>query len=178
MLVIEDDFVEIEFESTVPIKGSCHKDFQEVAEIFAQNFNKYNEIGASLCVAVDGEITVDLWAGYKNEERTNEWDKNTLSVAFSSTKAALALCAHLLIDRGDLHPDEKVTKYWPEYGKKGKEETTVEMILNHSAGLPALRTEVKERGFLDWDYMVKLIENEEPFWKPGEQTGGSHGENH
>jgi len=169
--VIEDDFVEIEFESTVPIKGSCHKDFQEVAEIFAQNFNKYNEIGASLCVAVDGEITLDLWAGYKNEERTNEWDKNTLSVAFSSTKAALALCAHLLIDRGDLHPDEKVTKYWPEYGKKGKEETTVEMILNHSAGLPTLRTEVKERGFLDWDYMVKLIENEEPFWKPGEQTG-------
>ena len=45
------------------------------------------------------------------------------------------------------------------------------MILNHSAGLPALRTEVKERGFLDWDYMVELLENEEPFWVPGEETG-------
>ena len=30
------------------------------------------------------------------------------------------------------------------------------MILNHSAGLPALRTKVKERGFLDWDYMVSF----------------------
>ena len=169
--MIEDNFVEIDFESKVPIKGSCHKDFQEVAEVFAQNFNEYNEIGASLCVAVDGEITVDLWAGYKNEKRTDEWDKNTLSVAFSSTKAALALCAHLLIDRGDLHPDEKVTKYWPEYGRKGKEETTLEMILNHSAGIPTLRTEVKEGGFLDWDYMIKLLENEEPFWSPGEETG-------
>ena len=34
------------------------------------------------------------------------------------------------------------------------------MILNHSAGLPALRTKVKDGGFLDWNYMVKLIENE------------------
>ena len=37
------------------------------------------------------------------------------------------------------------------------------MILNHSAGLPALKTEVVEGGFLDWDYMVQLIENEKPF---------------
>ena len=36
------------------------------------------------------------------------------------------------------------------------------MILNHSAGLPAFRTQVKEGGFFDWDYMVELLENEEP----------------
>ena len=69
------------------------------------------------------------------------------------TKVALSLCAHILIERGELGLKEKVTKYWPEYGKNGKEETTIEMILNHSAGLPALRTEVKEGG-LDWNYMV------------------------
>ena len=86
---------ETQFESSVQIRGSFHEDFQEVAETFAQNFNKYAEIGSSVCVVIDGETKVDLWAGYKNEERTNEWDKNTLSVAFSSTKAALALCAHL-----------------------------------------------------------------------------------
>ena len=87
--------VETEFKSSIPIKGNCHEDFQEVAEVFAQNFDKYGELGSSVCVVVDGEITVDLWAGHKNEERTDEWDENTLSVAFSSTKAALALCAHL-----------------------------------------------------------------------------------
>ena len=72
--------------------------------------------------------------------------------------------------QGELNTKEKVSKYWPEYGKKGKEDTTVGMILNHSAS-PALRTEVKEGGFLDWDYMVELLENEEPFWKPGEKVG-------
>ena len=163
--------VETKFESSIQIKGSCHEDFQEVAEIFAENFDIYREIGSSVCVVVDGETTVDLWAGYKNEQRTEEWDENTLSVAFSSTKAALALCAHILIDRGQLNAREKVTKYWPEYGKKGKEDTTVEMILNHSAGLPALRTPVKEGGFYDWKYMVGLLENEEPFWVPGKETG-------
>ena len=151
--------------------GYCHEDFSEVERIFNNNFYKYKEIGSSLCVIVDGEVVLDIWAGHKNKDRTKEWNKDTLSVAFSSTKAALALCAHILIERGELNLKEKVTKYWPEYGKNGKENTTVEMILNHSAGLPALRTKVKEGGFLDWNYMVKLIENEEPFWEPGEKTG-------
>ncbi len=164
-------FVETEYESVVPINGICHENFQEVAETFAENFNKYGEIGSSICVVVDGETTVDLWAGYKDEQRTDDWGENTLSVAFSSTKAALALCAHILIERGQLNTKEKVIKYWPEYGKKGKEKTTVEMILNHSAGLPAIRTQVQEGGFLDWEYMVELLENEEPFWVPGEKTG-------
>ena len=151
--------------------GYCHEDFSEVEKIFNQNFCKYREIGSSLCVIVDGEVVVDIWAGHKNKNQTQEWSEDTLSVAFSSTKAALALCAHILIERGQLDLKEKVTKYWPEYGKNGKEETTVEMILNHSAGLPALRTKVKKDGFLDWDYMVKLIEHEKPFWKPGKETG-------
>ena len=170
-MTTEDNFVETTFQSSLPIKGYCHEDFQEVAETFTQNFEKYEEIGSSLCVVVDGEIAVDLWAGHKNKERTNEWSEKTLSVAFSSTKAALALCAHLLIDRGELNSKAKVSDYWPEYAQKGKEETTVEMILNHSAGLPALKTQVKDGGFLDWDYMTTLLQEEEPFWRPGEEMG-------
>jgi len=151
--------------------GYCNEDFSEVQRIFNHNFDKYKEIGSSLCVIVDGEIVVDIWAGHKNKNKTEEWSKDTLSIAFSSTKAALALCAHMLIERGQLNLKEKVTKYWPEYGKNGKEETTVEMILNHSAGIPALKTKVKEGGFLDWGYMVQLLENETPFWEPGKETG-------
>ena len=29
------------------------------------------------------------------------------------------------------------------------------MILNHSAGLPALKTHVEDCGFLDWNYVVE-----------------------
>ena len=38
-------------------------------------------------------------------------------------------------------------------------------------GIPALKTKVKEGGFLDWGYMVQLLENETPFWEPGKETG-------
>ena len=64
--------VETKFDSTVPIKGSCHEDFQEVAETFAKNFDKYQEIGSSVCVVVDGEITVDLWAVSYTHLRAHE----------------------------------------------------------------------------------------------------------
>ena len=163
--------VDLHYNSSVQISGHCHEDFQEVAEIFAQNFDQYNEIGSSLCVVVDGEKAVDIWGGYTNEQRTDEWNNETLSVAFSSTKAALALCAHILIEREELKTEDKVVKYWPEFGKKRKEETTVGMILNHTAGLPAFASPVEQGGFFDWEYMIGLLENEEPFWIPGEKTG-------
>ena len=163
--------VDLQYNSSVQISGYCHEDFQEVAEIFAQNFDQYNEIGSSLCVVVDGETAVDIWGGYTNEQRTDEWNNETLSVAFSSTKAALALCAHILIEREELKTEDKVVKYWPEYGKKGKVETTVGMILNHTAGLPAFATTVEQGGFFDWEYMIGLLENEAPFWIPGRKTG-------
>ena len=168
---VNQNIIQTEYKSSVPIKGICHEDFQNVAETFAINFDKYTEIGSSLCVIADGEVTVDLFAGYTSDQKNVEWNENTLAVAFSCTKAAVALCAHILIDKGLLNAQEKVTKYWPEYGMNGKEDTTIEMILNHSAGLPALKTKVKDGGFLDWDYVVNLLENEAPFWKPGDQTG-------
>ena len=55
---MNQNIVETEYQSSVPIKGKCHEDFQNVAEIFAINFDKYNEIGSSLCVIADGEVTV------------------------------------------------------------------------------------------------------------------------
>ena len=48
--------VEVQYKSSVQIYGKCHDDFQEVVELFVQNFDIYSEIGSSLCVVVDGEI--------------------------------------------------------------------------------------------------------------------------
>ena len=56
--------------------------------------------------------------GHKVEAK--EWSEDTPFVACPGTKAALALCAHMLIERGELGLEEKGTKYWPEYGKNGK----------------------------------------------------------
>ena len=105
---VNQNIIQTEYKSSVPIKGICHEDFQNVAETFAINFDKYTEIGSSLCVIVDGEVTVNLFAGHTSNQKNVEWNENTLAVAFSCTKAAVALCAHILIDKGLLNSQEKV----------------------------------------------------------------------
>ena len=88
-MTTEENFVETTFQSSLPIKGYCHEDFQEVAETFTQNFEKYEEIGSSLCVVVDGEITVDLWAGHKNKKEQMNGVRKLFPLLFQAPKQLL-----------------------------------------------------------------------------------------
>lgn len=153
------------------INGFCDPKFEPVLMEFIDNFKNRNEVGASVCIKLEGETLVDLWGGQADAKRNIPWEKETVSVVFSCTKAAVALCAHILVDQGKLDLNAPVTSYWPEFGKNGKENITVAMMLNHSAGLPAFRDPIKKRGFADWDYMVQRLEEETPFWEPGTQVG-------
>ena len=45
------------------IQGSCASEFDQVREEFARNFADRGEVGASVCVTVEGETVVDLWGG-------------------------------------------------------------------------------------------------------------------
>ncbi len=153
------------------ITGICDPEFENVLHAFTRNFKERNEVGASVCIRVDGEIKVDLWGGMANIREDKPWEKNTVSIVYSCTKAATALCAHILIDRGELDLNAPVADYWPEFGKNGKEGITVRMMLNHSAGLPAFREPIRKGGYADWDYMVQRLEEEQPFWEPGTRNG-------
>ena len=154
-----------------PVSGQCDEKFQSVAAEFVRNFAERDEVGAALCLNVEGETVVDLWGGKSDPATGDLWQEDTLSLVFSCTKAATALCAHLLIERGLLNPSAKVTDYWPEYGQHGKEDTTVLMMLNHSSALPALRDPVKPGGYYDWAYMTERLAAEKPFWPPGTRHG-------
>lgn len=154
------------------VRGRCDEKFQPLLDEFVRNFAERNELGASLCITVGGETLVDLWGGLiSSTKEAQPWEEDTISVVFSCTKAATALCAHLLIDQGKLDLHAPVAQYWPEFACNGKEQTTVAMLLNHSAGVPALRKPVKKGGFCDWDYMADRLAQEEPFWKPGTRNG-------
>jgi CubicO group peptidase (beta-lactamase class C family) len=156
---------------STPIHGICDPAFANVAHAFEKNFTDRGEVGASVCINVGGEKVVDLWGGYTSNKKQQEWQEDTISVVFSCAKAATALCAQILIDRGLLELDELVGTYWPEYAVKGKEQTTVRMMLDHSSGLPALRLPIKPGGFNDWDYMCGRLVGAKPFWEPGTASG-------
>jgi CubicO group peptidase (beta-lactamase class C family) len=153
------------------IDGQCKKGFERVAEAFTQNFAEKGELGASVCLMVGGEKVVDLWGGVADAKSNAPWTRDTLSIVFSCTKGATALCAHMLASRGKLNLDAPVAELWPEFAQKGKDAVTTRMMLDHSSAVPALRAKVKDTGPYEWDYMTQRLAEEEPFWVPGTRNG-------
>jgi CubicO group peptidase (beta-lactamase class C family) len=153
------------------VLGPSSMDFRSVREEFARNFAERGEVGASLCVIVDGEVVVDLWGGTARVETDTPWSADTICHLWSGTKGATALCAHMLVSRGLLDLDAPVVEYWPEFGQRGKEAITVRMLLSHQAGVPALRERLPDGAFYDWDRMTDALAAEAPFWEPGTRCG-------
>ena len=149
------------------IQGVCDPKFAEVREEFERNFSERGDVGASVSVVVEGEKVVDLWGGVAVPETGATWQEDTITVVMSMTKAATALCAHILADRGELDIDKPVAHYWPEFAANGKESIPVRMLLNHQAGLPGFRHEIPAGKPYDWKYMTNAIAAERPFWEPG-----------
>ena len=152
-------------------EGACKPGFERVAEAFGKNFDQNGEIGGSVCLTVGGETVVDLWGGVADPKTQKPWTRDTVSVVYSCTKGATALCAHILASRGQLDLDAPVIALWPEFGQHGKDRVTTRMMLDHSAGVPALRAKVKPDGPYEWDYMTGRLAEEEPFWEPGTRNG-------
>ncbi len=148
------------------LEGTYDAKFKPVVDAIVENFETRDEVGANVAITLEGKSVLDIWGG-KKARGGDAWDKDTVSIVFSCTKGATALCAHMLADRGKLDLDAKVADYWPEYAKNGKEETTVSMMLDHSAGMPHVRTPLKDSGYCDYDYLGKLLESVVPFWTPG-----------
>ncbi len=153
------------------VQGTCDQKFQEVRQEFERNFQERGEVGASVCVTVGGHTVVDLWGGKANNRTDIPWTEETVSIVFSSTKGATAICAHILASRGQLDLDAPVAKYWPEFAQSGKENIPVKMLLNHQAGLPAVRETLPQGAYADWDLVVNALAKEEPFWEPGTRNG-------
>jgi len=153
------------------VQGTCTSRFAQVREEFERNFAERGEVGASVCVTIDGETVVDMWGGIAEPASGRAWRADTVGNVWSATKGATALCAHMLASRGQLDLNAPVAQYWPEFAKSGKEAVLVRHLLNHQAGLPALRDPLPAGCFYDWNLMADALAKEEPFWKPGTRNG-------
>src|SRR5271156_1678658 len=89
----------------------------------------------------------------------------TVFVAMSATKAITSSALWLLIQEGKISPADRIVKYVPEYGTNGKEPTTIEHLLIHTAGIPAA-----PGSFKDWgDRKLRLERFAQ--WRPGNPPG-------
>jgi CubicO group peptidase (beta-lactamase class C family) len=157
--------------ASAKVQGTCDPRFELVRRELERNFSERGEVGASVAITLDGRPVVDLWGGFADHATGRPWEKDTLVVIWSCTKGATALCAHILVDRGELDLNAPVARYWPEFAQNGKETIPVRMLLNHQAGLAALRQPLPPGAFYDWELMTKVLAEETPFWTPGTRNG-------
>ena len=155
----------------VEVQGYCDEKFAAVKEAFRKNFEADLEVGASFAATIDGKFVVDIWGGYADAAQTRSWEKDTIVNVYSTTKVMTAICAHILIDRGQLDVDAPVARYWPEFAQAGKEKIPVRYLLSHQSGVAGIDEPIPVEAFYDWDRMVKLLEKQKPMWEPGKHCG-------
>lgn len=152
------------------IRGTTADEFEQVAEIFAANFEDNGDVGAGFAAYLDGEKVVDLTGGVA-DRAGNPYDSRVLQMVFSTTKGATAMCAHLLVERGELDLNAPVAKYWPEFAANDKADIPVGWLLSHRSGVIDTDERLTLEQALDWDTVTTALAASTPAWKPGTAHG-------
>lgn len=160
-------------DGTVELSGRVAPGFEPVAEAFCANYASGTEGGAAVHALWRGQEVVSLWGGPIRPAEGDSpavWNEDSLCVIFSATKPATALCLHLLAHRGLVALDAPVADYWPDFAAEGKGAITLRMVLDHTAGLPALSAPLKPDCLCDHAYMAEQLAAAAPAFGPGTRT--------
>ncbi|MDO8363098.1 MAG: serine hydrolase domain-containing protein [Actinomycetota bacterium] len=150
-----------------PISGQCDARFAAVREAFAANFAERGEVGAAVCVMVNGHVVVDLVGGWADAGRTRPWQPDTMVNFYSVGKAVVALLALQLVDDGVVGLDDPIERVWPEFAVGGKEAATLRMALCHQAGVPAIRRRLTNDDLWQWQRMADALAATAAWFLPG-----------
>ncbi len=153
------------------VHGTCDDRFGAVRRLLRDNLDSGAELGVSLVVDIDGELAVDLWGGFRDEDQTIPWTADTITNVWSSTKTVTSLAALMLIDRGELDPAAPVAKYWPEFAANGKQDVTVSHIMSHTSGVSGLEHPAVIADLYDWEQATARMAAQAPWWPPGTASG-------
>ena len=120
------------------LSGDAHPMFAPVVSYFGKLFNPDSRGGGALAVRWHGQPVVDVWAGFADRRRSQPWERDTVTICFSTTKGVASTVIHRLADRGLVDYEAPVASYWPEFGVAGKQAITVRELLSHQAGLHSM----------------------------------------
>src|SRR4051794_41772928 len=77
----------------VEISGRCDDGFGAVKDAFAENFEREGDVGATVAVALHGELVVDLWGGHQDEAGAVPGQGGTVIKRVSPTKTVKGVSA-------------------------------------------------------------------------------------
>jgi CubicO group peptidase (beta-lactamase class C family) len=150
-----------------PVAGTCDPRFRVVEEEFRRNFAERGEVGAAVCVLIDGVPVVDLAGGFVDSHHSARWNADTMVDYYSAGKPVLALLVLQQVDRGLIELDDPLVSVWPEFAAGGKEEATLRQALCHRAGVPAIVEPLTNEDLWDWQRMAAALAATPAWWEPG-----------
>jgi len=155
----------------VRVHGHCEPGFGSVADVLSDHLNSGRDVGASVGVYRAGQPVVQIWGGWADPARRVPWTERTLTPIASATKALAAVALLVMVDRGLIDLEEPVAKYWPDFGQRGKADIPVHLVLSHRSGVAALDASVSNDQAADLDPVLRQIEQQQPWWRPGAKHG-------
>ena len=153
------------------LHGTCDPRFAALEQALQANVDSGVESGVSFVINIKGENVVDLWGGWADAAQTREWEENTITNVWSSSKTILSLAALVLIERGQLDPYEKVSKYWPEFAANGKDDVEVRHFLSHTSGVSGWEDKITADDLADTAKATAALAAQAPWWTPGSASG-------
>lgn len=118
-----------------------------------------------MAVVRGGAVEIDHCAGTR--DGVSPWASDTLAMTFSVAKPFAALAFLDAVAEGQLGLEQPVTSVWSEYGRSGKEATTMRHLLSHQAGLPTFPDSALGVEFDDRQTLVDLLAAAAPMHPPG-----------
>ncbi len=88
--------------------------FESVREAFIDVVRGQDGTGAATAIWHDGRWVADLWGGWTDSARTLPWQRDSIVMPYSVTKAFTAMAALVLVDRELLDLDDAVQRHWPQ----------------------------------------------------------------
>jgi CubicO group peptidase (beta-lactamase class C family) len=130
----------------------------------------------ALCIRRRGEIIIDRAIGHSSGNSPQDPEgtplvqttPDTLYNFFSGSKTITAMLIHLLQEEEQLHVDEPVATFIPEFAKKRKHNITIRDVLTHRAGIPPTPQEAIDLDLLARpEEIVEAFCDLEPTHRPG-----------
>ncbi|KAF5555306.1 mest1 [Fusarium napiforme] len=153
------------------VQGYCNTRFSNLRALMQEFIASRQDVGASLCVNINGENVVDIWGGYADTSTRQPWDRDTLVNVFSTTKLVTNLAALMLVSRRVLRPEDKVSQHWPEFAANGKSDITISQVLAHTAGLSAWQDDMTLEDICDIREATDKLARQKTLWTPGTKMG-------
>jgi CubicO group peptidase (beta-lactamase class C family) len=163
---------------TPDVEGTVDRRYETVREAFAEVLAAQEGNGAAVAIWHDGAWVADLWGGPAyggvggsgvGGGSDRRWVRDSIAMPYSVTKPFTAVCALLLVQRGQLDLDAPMQRYWQQFRARA----TVRDVLSHQAGVVALDASAPTEIFYDWNALCALLAGQAPEWEPGTAHGES-----